>query len=667
MKIDTKAPGATMTAPAAIVRGTVALSSTVTEPSPPAASGIGSVSYQWIPNAADPSVLANWTDTAASWDTSSLADGPYKVRVKAIDNAGNGVLSPHATTCVDNHAPVTADDAPSGSRASDVVVTLTANDGTGCGGVATEYSLDGGATWQPGSSVSILAPADHSNDGTHTVKYRSADAATNQEAAKSFTVVIDTTAPSGGGAVDPGSFLRGTVTLTASPSDPDVESVRWEYRPAASSGAFTTIGTDSSAPFSVDWDTTAGVPDGAYSVQLVVTDTAGNSSTFPLSPKTVDNTLPTGSLTAPADGAVVGGTIAFSANASDATAGVQSVALQVKGAGAGAFTTVATDTTAPYSTGFNSTGVPDGPAELRALVTDFAGNVFVTAIRTVTVDNDAPVVTLSDPGADVAGTIALTASSSGDTTSVDFERQTGAGWVAFANDSSAPFQATFDTTTVPDGNLVLRAVATDVGLNTGQSAPRTTRVDNTGPASALTSPAAGATVGGPSVALAPARPTPGSASPPSSSRSGPRPRRAPGRTSRPTPARPTARRWTQRRSRAATTTCACSRRTPSATRPSPPRCSSPSTRRLPGWRSTRSTRSSPARICSAPRSPARAQRACSSSTGSGAAPGTRSTRTRARRSRPPSTPASSRTAPSTSGRRSPTASGTPRTSSPPGS
>ena len=170
-----------MTAPAAIVRGTVTLSSTVTEPSPPAASGIDSVSYQWIPNAADPLVLANWTDTAASWDTSSLADGPYKVRVKAIDNAGNGVLSPHATTCVDNHAPVTADDAPSGSRASDVAVTLTANDGTGCGGVTTEYSLDGGATWQPGSSVSILAPADHSNDGSHTVRYRSGDAAGNQE------------------------------------------------------------------------------------------------------------------------------------------------------------------------------------------------------------------------------------------------------------------------------------------------------------------------------------------------------------------------------------------------------------------------------------------------------------------------------------------------------
>ncbi len=165
VRIDTRAPAATVGNPGAIVRGTVTLTSSVTEPSPPAASGIGAVSYQSIPDAADSSVPGNWTDTVASWDTTSLADGAHKVRVKAVDNAGNGVFSAHVVTCIDNHAPATSDDAPSASRASDVLVSLIATDGTGCGGVTTEYSLDNGATWLPGTSVTVLAPADHSNDG----------------------------------------------------------------------------------------------------------------------------------------------------------------------------------------------------------------------------------------------------------------------------------------------------------------------------------------------------------------------------------------------------------------------------------------------------------------------------------------------------------------------
>jgi len=43
--------------------------------------------------------------------------------------------------------------------------------------------------------VTVAAPADHSGDGTHTVAYRSVDAAGNTEQAKSLTVKVDTTGP----------------------------------------------------------------------------------------------------------------------------------------------------------------------------------------------------------------------------------------------------------------------------------------------------------------------------------------------------------------------------------------------------------------------------------------------------------------------------------------
>ena len=66
-----------------------------------------------------------------------------------------------------------------------VTLHFTASDNAGGTGVAyTEYSLDGGATWTKGRAVTISAPADHANDGIHTVFYRSADKAGNLEKAE---------------------------------------------------------------------------------------------------------------------------------------------------------------------------------------------------------------------------------------------------------------------------------------------------------------------------------------------------------------------------------------------------------------------------------------------------------------------------------------------------
>ena len=60
----------------------------------------------------------------------------------------------------------------------------------------------------PGTSVTIDAPGDHSNDGTHTIHYYSTDKAGNTETAHSFTVKLDTTAPSSGAALPPGGPSR---------------------------------------------------------------------------------------------------------------------------------------------------------------------------------------------------------------------------------------------------------------------------------------------------------------------------------------------------------------------------------------------------------------------------------------------------------------------------
>ncbi|MDO9498080.1 MAG: hypothetical protein Q7J48_20420 [Nocardioides sp.] len=120
----------------------------------------------------------------------------------------------------DTTAPTTTDDADNLWHKTPVTVNLTAvdnDDGSGMvGGAAkTQYKIDGAETWTTGTSVSIAAPTDHSNDGAHTVSYRSTDAAGNVEATKTCTVKIDTTAPAGSFALAGGAATTTSTTVTA--------------------------------------------------------------------------------------------------------------------------------------------------------------------------------------------------------------------------------------------------------------------------------------------------------------------------------------------------------------------------------------------------------------------------------------------------------------------
>src|SRR5262245_3165105 len=106
---------------------------------------------------------------------------------------------------VESVAPVTtatatpaSPDGANGWYRSAVTVTLGASDN--CSGVArTEFSTDGGVTWEPYAGALALV-----SDGVKTIHYRSVDNAGNVEAPQSLTVKIDQTAP--------------TISLSADPS-----------------------------------------------------------------------------------------------------------------------------------------------------------------------------------------------------------------------------------------------------------------------------------------------------------------------------------------------------------------------------------------------------------------------------------------------------------------
>jgi hypothetical protein len=120
-----------------------------------------------------------------------------------------------------------------------------------------------------------------------------------------------------------------------------------------------------------------------------------------------DTTAPTVSVSAPAAGATVSGTVNVSADASD-NVGVVGVQFLLDGVSLGA-----EDTAAPYSVSWNSTGATNGAHTLTARARDAAGNQTTSAAVSVTVSNDTtpPVLSNALPsGTLAAGTTQTTLS-----------------------------------------------------------------------------------------------------------------------------------------------------------------------------------------------------------------------------------------------------------------
>jgi hypothetical protein len=207
------------------------------------------------------------------------------VRYASVDNAGNQEVAQsqlvQVATATDTTAPVTAITCASASCVTgwyrtSVPITLTASD-AGSGVRTTTYTTDG--TNPKSSATATVYSQPFSLAATSTVKFFSTDTAGNVEATKSRLVRIDSdgpsvaiTAPASGS-----SFARrSTVTITASASDTvggasGVAKVRF-YR------GTTSITTDSSAPYTVNWNTKS-LAAGTYALTAVATDVAGNVTT----------------------------------------------------------------------------------------------------------------------------------------------------------------------------------------------------------------------------------------------------------------------------------------------------------------------------------------------------------------------------------------------------
>jgi hypothetical protein len=353
-----------------------------------------------------------------------------------------------------------------------------------------EFYVDGSHIGtDSGSPYAVSWNTLNAGNGTHTLRAVAQDILGVRWNSNSITVTVsnapppDTTPPTVS-ITSPanGATVSGTINVTASASDNvGVTSVQFQLD-GANAGA-----PDTSAPYSIPWDTT-GVSNGAHTITAVARDAAGNTRTSATVNVTVSNgpppdtTPPSVSITSPANGATVSGTINVTASASD-DVGVTSVQFQLDGADAGA-----PDTSAPYSIPWDTTGVSNGTHTLTAVARDAAGNTRTSATVSVTVSNGPapdttpPSVSITSPanGATVSGTVNVTASASDDVgvTSVQFQLD---GADAGAPDSSAPYSIAWDTSGASDGAHTITAVARDAAGNTRSSSPVTVTVANGAP------------------------------------------------------------------------------------------------------------------------------------------------------------------------------------------
>ena len=183
-----------------------------------------------------------------------------------------------------------------------------------------------------------------------------------------------------------------------------------------------------------------------------------------------DSTAPTVTMTSPASGATVSGSVTLSANASDnvAVAGVQ---FKVNGVNVGS-----EDQSPPYSVAWSTTSGNSGPHDITATARDGAGNATTSTPVTVTVANGSGTATLSvtltagpSSGSAPLNGVDLTASVSGTATGPitytfycnrsDTSTTVSSPWNHQVNSSQTTFTAVDVCSYSSSGNYVTKVIA----------------------------------------------------------------------------------------------------------------------------------------------------------------------------------------------------------------
>jgi hypothetical protein len=337
---------------------------------------------------------------------------------------------------------------------------------------AVQFKLDGvnlGAE-DTSSPYSVQWNTTTATNGSHTLTAVGRDVFGGLWSSSPITVTVfndmsapavAVTSPSAGAAV------RGSISIAATASD-NVGVAGVQFRiDGANVGA-----EDTTAPYAITWNSIAST-NGSHALTAIARDAAGNTATAAAVTVTVDNSAPVVAITSPTGGALVAGAITINADASDndAVAGVQFL---LDGAALGA-----EDVTAPFTAAWNTAASSNGAHVVTAVARDAAGNTTTSSAVSVTVDNAAPSINITAPagGSTVSASMTVTASAS-DNVAVAGVQFLLDGAPLGAEDTSAPYEAGWNTTTAADGSHTLTAVARDGAGNTTVSAAIAVTVAN---------------------------------------------------------------------------------------------------------------------------------------------------------------------------------------------
>ena len=466
---DTTPPTVAITspAPAATVSGMVAVVATASDNV-----GVVGVQFQVDSNNTGAEVLA--APYTYSLNTATLSNGSHSLTAVARDAAGNRGTSAALTIAVNNQVPPTISII---SPAAGVTLsgTISVSTSVSSNTASVQFQVDGGNTGAPVTSAPFsysLNTATLSN-ANHSIA-AIASSSSGQTASASVTANVNNIAPPTPPTISissPASGATGSGTITVSTSvSSNTVSVQFKVD-GGNTGTPVT-----SAPFSYSLNTTS-LSNGSHSLTAVASNAAAQTTTSAAVSISVNNvappTPPTISITSPASGATVSGTITVSTNVSTNTASVQ---FQMDGGNTG--TPV---TSAPFSYSLNTTTLSNGNHSISVVASNSSGQ---TASASVTVnvnnlDTTPPTVSITSPaaGASVSGTISVSANASDNVGVVGVQFKLDGANIG-SEDLSSPYSISWSTTGSPNGSHTLTAVARDAAGNSTTSAAVVVNVNN---------------------------------------------------------------------------------------------------------------------------------------------------------------------------------------------
>ncbi|MEV4688999.1 signal peptidase I [Microbacterium sp. LWH3-1.2] len=304
---------------------------------------------------------------------------------------------------------------------------------------------------------------------------------TTANAGNSFRAAADW-APPKVSMTDPGTPVKDAITLTATASDAEsgIRDVAIQYLRSDGS-SWTTVCTRSTPPYSCSWNTKT-VTDGSYTLRATATDNAAHAATSATVETVVANSLVV-VLTNP--GEIQRGTVNLQTTLYSPGTSLYSVRVEYSVAGANNWKTLCAAVLAPYNCSWVTTAFANDYYDLRAVAVAGTTSTFSAPVTDVLVDNQAPTVTMTDPGTPLSGTVPFAATAadahSGIAQVALQYSQAGTGpWTNLCTVTAVPYSCRFDTTTLPDGSYSFRAIATDAGgLSTTSATVANRTVNNT--------------------------------------------------------------------------------------------------------------------------------------------------------------------------------------------